>query len=337
LHCSHCSSSSALDSEQYDEAPFRRLVASFRSDDHPAVVAMTGGEALLRPRLVHDLAIDARHVGARSYLLSGMFFAKAGGAIPPSLLRAIEVVDHLAASIDAFHEVEVARSAVLDTLARRMDAGQACSLQVTATAPDDPYVADLAREVGQRFDGRLPILVSTLGPKGRAEEGGLRIRPRRTTLAALDQRDWVKHVNPCAMARWPMVGYDGTVLACCQQDLLDGPPPAHLVLGHARTDDWSVLRARSAERAALVAIRTYGPSALARTLTPGTASGGMCDSCAGLAEVADDPRIVEAVTSPLGQAVRLTVDSAFEREGADAFLHRHVPQEFAPLAAGAMR
>jgi pyruvate-formate lyase-activating enzyme len=336
LHCSHCSSSSELASEQYDEAPFRRLVASFRPDDRPAIVAFTGGEALLRPRLVHDLAVDARRVGTRSYLLSGMFFAKTGGALPPALMRAIESVDHLAASIDSFHELEVSRTAVLDTLARRMDAGQDCSLQVTASVPDDPYVTDLAEEVGRRFSGRLPMLVTRLVATGRADRDRLVIRPTRRRSQPVQMSEWVDHVDPCSMAKWPMVGYDGTVLACCQQDLLDRPAPAHLILGHAAEDDWTTLRSRSEGRALLTAIRTYGPSVMARTLAPERPCSGMCESCAELAGAADDPRVLEAVGTPLGRAVTVMVDQSLTDGGADGLLVRFAAREFAHLATSAV-
>ena len=75
LHCAHCSTRSTPHAEQHPAEPFLRLVATFRPDLRPEVVSLTGGEPLLRPRLVGELAARQRRRALRTMLLSGMFFA----------------------------------------------------------------------------------------------------------------------------------------------------------------------------------------------------------------------------------------------------------------------
>src|SRR5690242_1506129 len=104
LSCAHCITDSSLASEQYSDEPFRRVVDSFTAEYHPRVLYMSGGEALLRAGLVHDLAVAARVVGTRSGVLSGMYFAREGQRMSPAVRRAIGSLDHFAASLDEFHE-----------------------------------------------------------------------------------------------------------------------------------------------------------------------------------------------------------------------------------------
>ena len=75
LSCAHCSTNSTMQSEQYPENIFTKFVNTFTEEHHPEIISMSGGEALLRPRLVQRLADISRGVGTRSSVLSGLFFA----------------------------------------------------------------------------------------------------------------------------------------------------------------------------------------------------------------------------------------------------------------------
>src|SRR3954465_8971444 len=75
LHCAHCSTGSTMRSEQHDGGRFLALVDSFSADDHPAAVLMTGGEPLLRPRLVAAIAERCRALGVATEVTTGGWFA----------------------------------------------------------------------------------------------------------------------------------------------------------------------------------------------------------------------------------------------------------------------
>ncbi|MGW4799092.1 radical SAM protein, partial [Nonomuraea sp. NPDC004297] len=168
LSCAHCSTESAMDSAEHAERPFRRLVATFTEAEHPRFVAMSGGEALLRPGLVRDLAESARLAGTKSYLLSGLYFAREGRAVPAALRAAIAAVDHFAVSLDRFHEREVDRRTAFRVLREVRSWGPRVSVQITGDGDDDPYVAELVREVRREFADQVPMLVTPLRPVGRA-------------------------------------------------------------------------------------------------------------------------------------------------------------------------
>ncbi|MFS0692890.1 radical SAM protein [Streptomyces nitrosporeus] len=327
LTCAHCSTGSDMTARQEPEAAsLVRFVRSFTGTDRPDVVMLTGGEPLLLPGLVRELSAAARAAGSRTALLSGMFFARSRH-IPAPLLRAIGEVDHFSASLDLHHEREVPRSDVFRAVHRIRELGVAVSFHLTGTGADDPYLAEVTRAVEEEFGGRVPSLVNEVRAFGRAASWAA---PARTGPAG-------DAVSPCAMAAWPVVAFDGTVLACCNQDTVDRrPAPAHLRLGHIATDDWAAVRRRAVESPVLRMIRTVGPAHLAaRSGVP--AAGGYCEGCRSLggdARVAADARSVAA--GPAGALLDLAAARQGAAEGAVGVVRRHGCAAYAPLvAAGA--
>lgn len=319
LSCAHCSTESTMDGAEHAERPFRRLVASFTDEDHPVFIAMSGGEALLRPRLVRDLAESARRAGTRSYLLSGLFFARDGHAIPRAVRAAISAVDHFAVSVDRHHEREVGRRDVFRVLHEVRSGGTQVSLQLTGDGDDDPYLAELVREVRREFADDVPMFVVPVRPVGRART----LRRPAPVVPAPDEMGPVP--APCEMAAWPLVTYDGTVFACCNQELVEATRPPHLVLGHADDDSWPVLRERHLSRPLLRAVRTIGPrytqSRFGSESRPET---GYCGSCVALQRdglLAE--RVAAYLDSPRGHVLEQGVRALVERGDPYGFAHRH--------------
>ena len=275
LHCAHCSTSSTVTSEQAEASIFSRFVDTFTPTDRPDFLLLTGGEPLLRPDLVTRLATSAGAVGCRSYLLTGGFFAR-HGRVGAALDSALHSVDHVAFSLDVFHEAEVPRSAVFRAAHRIRSAGTSVSFQVVGTGDDDPYLAEVTGAIRAEFADQVPVLVGRIEPAGRAREW----MTDRFDQAAGSATEPVV-AQPCTAAAWPVVGFDGTVTACANQSVLDHAPlPAHLVLGHAAHDDWPTIRERCQRTPLLEAVRTVGPRhLLARRLEGVDAPFGYCQSC----------------------------------------------------------
>ncbi|MFZ4688160.1 MAG: radical SAM protein [Polymorphobacter sp.] len=323
LACAHCSTNSTTHSEQQPEALFRRFVDSFTAADHPQVLALSGGEAMLRPRLVRALAERTRAVGGRVTALSGAFFARRS-RIPADIAAAIAALDHFSVSIDAFHEREVPREAVFALLADRLAAGQQVSLHTVADGADDPYVADLVAAVTARFGNRVPVMVSPLRFFGRARDW---LVPDTTTTATPADPE------PCAMAAWPVIGFDGTIVACGNDDALD-TLPAHLRLGHAATDDWPAIRQRTQASAMLRAIRTFGPLHLAAQA--GAHCDGYCATCMKLGDTPAAAPLAEAMWQrPSAAALEAQVALLQQAGGAIGFARRHGVPRYAELVGAA--
>src|SRR3954464_1969621 len=141
LSCAHCATNSTFTSEEAPAELFLHFVDSFTVDDHPEVLAISGGEAFLRPALLATLAERAALVGCRTAALSGMFWAKAR-RIPPPIKRAIDVLDHFSCSLDIFHEREVRREDVYRVLHVLLSEGKDVSIHVTGLDADDPYIVE---------------------------------------------------------------------------------------------------------------------------------------------------------------------------------------------------
>ncbi|MFD7750165.1 radical SAM protein [Streptomyces sp. NPDC059698] len=329
LSCAHCSTGSGpLTRQEPDPARLERFVASFTEEDRPDVVMLTGGEPLLLPAAVERLSTLARDAGSRTALLSGMFFARGGlrgrkAAIAPAILRAIRSVDHFSASLDVHHEREVSRAEVFRALHLVREEGVAVSLHLTGTGGSDPYLAGLTRAVREEFGGAVPCLVNEVRPFGRAASWARAARTGPDPAEA----------SPCSMAAWPVVAFDGRVLACCNQDTVDRRPvPAHLDLGHIAEDDWGTVRRRALESPMLRMLRTVGPAHLAARYGSGPRPGSYCDGCRALGGDGAAAAGARAVASgAAGALLDLTAALRGSREGARGVVRRHGCAEYAPL------
>ncbi|ETK37751.1 radical SAM protein [Microbispora sp. ATCC PTA-5024] len=330
LACAHCSTESSPESEQGEAASFLSLVGSFALEDRPEVILMSGGEPLLRPRLVRELATRAKEAGTRAYLLSGMFFARGRGTIPRAIENVLPSLDHFAASLDVFHERQVGRDAVFRAVHRIREIVPAVSFQITGEGDDDPYLEDVVEDVRREFDDRIPVLVTRLRRTGRAR----RIWPVRTAGPHLPAA--APLADPCALATWPLVGHDGTVYACSRESLVLTSRPSHLVLGHASRDTWSEVRRRALSRAVLTGVRTMGPVEVRRRFGAGEpAPGGRRDPCVTCAGLADDHRLAARAEdyfhSPNGTIVAALAGGAAARRDPYAFPRRWGSPRYAEL------
>lgn len=301
---------------------FVRFVDTFTAEDHPEVLAISGGEAFLRPALLQDLAERAALVGTRTGALSGMFWASER-RIPPPIKRAIDALDHFSCSLDVFHEREVRREDVYRALDTLLSEGKDVSLHLVGLDEDDPYLAERTEEVRERFEDRVPMLVNGVNPRGRAADW-------LESDAAVPSDE----ANPCALASWPLVAYDGTVVACANDDVVEGPAPAHLRLGHADIDDWQTIRERSRTSNILRAIRTFGPEHLvARHGSAKIVCNGYCQTCR---QFSDDPgfvaRVEDYMDTPGGAFIEEQVIALERHSGPTGFLRRFGMPRYADLA-----
>jgi hypothetical protein len=319
LRCAHCSSASTMHGSDRDHGSLRRFIGSFTPDDRPDVLMITGGEPLLLPDLVAELAASARAAGTRSAVLTGAFFAR-DRRMPDRILRAARAVDHFSVSIDVHHEREVPRADVFRLLRTVLRAGTPVSLHLVGTGPVDPYLAGLTADVRSTFGDAVPMLVNTVRAVGRAAAWAAATRPADTTGAVL----------PCAMAAWPVVAPDGTVVACCNQDTVDRRPvPAHLRLGHVDTDDWPTVRGRALSSPVLRAVRITGPTYL---LARAGAGLGYCQGCRRLGDHREAMATAAVIGSgALGELLDRQTAQTQVDAGPVAFLRRHACAPYADL------
>lgn len=365
MSCAHCSSSATSGGTDPEAAGLRRFVESFATSPagpavapttgpaapaggfppRPEVLLMTGGEPMLRPDLVAELARTARWAGTRSAVLTGGFFARAG-RLPERIRAALLAVDHVSVSIDAFHEREVARESAFRLLRRLLDLGMPVSVHTAGTGPDDPYLAGLVAATAQTFADQVPMLVNTIRPIGRA---GAWAGPAGRVVADVPRTRrpnacaGAAPLLPCSMAAWPVVAGDGTVVACCNQEVVERRPvPDHLRLGHVAVDDWATVRERALASPVLRMLRTTGPRYLwdgpAEARSPARRAGpdapGYCDSCRRLGARPSALATAERIgAGPAGELLDRRAALVQVDAGPVEYLRRHACARYAHLVA----
>ncbi|WP_433431126.1 radical SAM/SPASM domain-containing protein [Nonomuraea sp. CA-141351] len=303
LTCAHCSTSSLLSSEEHPAEWFSGFVETIEPEDRPELIMLTGGEPMLRPRLVSSIASAARSLGTRTMVLTGGFFAP---RVPPAL----DDVAHVSVSLDVFHQREVPRENVFRLVHVLAERGVAVSFHVVGSGPDDPYLTEVIETIRREFRDGVPILVGRVRAAGRAR-----------AWATADERVSSDRPRPCTMAAWPTVSADGTIAACCNQDVLDHRPiPGHLRLGHVSSDSWRSIRTRCRTSPLLRAIRTGGPQ-----WASGRSDGGYCGTCRLLGTEQEAP------ASPAIAYLEQQVIHAQLSAGPAGFMRRYGEARFADL------
>jgi pyruvate-formate lyase-activating enzyme len=330
LSCAHCSTNSMLGSEEIDAEDIVHFVATLTPETRPELVYLTGGEALLRPHLVMKIADMCHAIGTRVVLLSGMFFARQD-KIPPLIERAIGHVDHFSASLDIFHEQQVSRAAVLRILLTLVERGQDVSLQVAGLSQDDPYLHEMNDTIRKYFAERVPALFTYVAPLGRGKQLVTlqRHRPRKSMQRGVLSPSLQISPTPCSVASWPVVTFNGTIVGCCNQSIVDGSTSVHLQFGHITTDDWPTVRQNYLTSLLMRAIRIFGPEYTNTHYGSGkVACDGYCETCFRLSE---DPKILESLQSGLEHPGISFLEEQLAHSPLDYFIQRHAVPAYAEL------
>jgi hypothetical protein len=197
-------------------------------------------------------------------------------------------------------------------------------VHLVGTGAADPYLAERTDEVRQRFGGRVPMLVNSLNSVGRAREW--------LDASAVDLPPSTD-ADPCTLAAWPLVAFDGTVVACGNDDVVDGPAPPHLRLGHAAQDGWPEIRRRALASSMLRAIRTFGPEYLVDRAGSGViACDGYCATCRLMsADVLLEARVEELMARPSAAVMEQQVVALQQGAGPETFARRYAMRAYADL------
>ena len=283
-------------------------------------MCLTGGEPLIRPDLIADLAEEAHNSTTAVCCITGMFFAKSNN-ISHSIWNAIKKIDHLTVSIDIYHEMQIERKVIFKVLHQIIDEGVDISIQTTGTGKDDPYLLNLIDEIKNEFNEKVPIDVSLIREIGRGKSLNLSHTKEKEISNFKNYT-----IEPCSLAAWPVVAFDGNIVGCCNQIVVrPGPRPSHLVLGNIKETDWDALQNRVINNSVLRALRTYGPYQL---LQDNKKCEGYCESCYKLGTLESQREIESLMSKPSSKFVEKYIQSVFESM---SFLDSYGIPEFSNL------
>ena len=271
MSCAHCSVESGP--KVGGEPADAELLESVRAAHKGGVrsLLLTGGEPMLREKLVMQMLAEAQRLGMRTAISSNGFWGKTPERARQTVARFQDAgLTVLAISYDRYHaEYQGAQPAV--NIARAAgELGQIVNIGITRTL-DEQDLDEIVAPFAQTPNARLRFY--DVQPIGRARDF------EKTTLRG----ETAGFCNACSA---PALTDDGRLTACNGPSYFatTGSP---LVPGDTRDEPLQTLMKRHRDDVILEAIRTHGPQWLADQLEtlPGFEGwqraeyGGMCDLC----------------------------------------------------------
>lgn len=319
LSCEHCSTNSNPFSNEFpDPSYLERFVDSFEETKPPQILCLTGGEPLILPELVNKLANKAHSVGTKVMSMTGLYFANSK-KMTSSLLNAIQNLDHLSISVDYFHEKQLGRLSIFETIHKIREAGTDMSISIVGMNENDPYLGDLVNSIRDEFNSEIPMLVSFISSTGRAKQ-------LETAHKEDNNIQGIAYNGGCRYITWPVISFDGSIVACCNQKVVDGPHPSHLTLGHVSNTNWKQVSEKVINNSIIKAIRIVGPKEFLKYVGKEDPCNGYCDSCMSINKTTDVKSIHSWVNKPSMKLIE-----TFLEENVDLFLFDKVISPFSNL------
>jgi organic radical activating enzyme len=245
------------DQQQYPEVKDEDLIKLFSSIEHseykPQFIFFTGGEPLLRPKLLVRLSKEAKKWNGKNVLITGGFFSSKK-FISKNILNAIKSMDLIIFSWDSFHEEYISFSEFRNSLAMINSMGITTAIQFTYTSMEKDN--EQLSIINDEFPN-IEIFFNRIQPVGRALDSDLgNFSSRNSFFTSSD--------TPCISASWPVISYQGNIIACCNQNLVDSASsiPTHLFLGQVESTSWDDIVNSRVNNPILNVIETLGPEAL---------------------------------------------------------------------------
>ena len=255
LKCRHC----AVDAPAgmlaaADPAHLRRWIAGAGETDSVEWLSVSGGEPFAAVDELSVLLEAAAEHGLSTQVATSGFWAGSDRAARDTLLN-IPAISFLMVSTDEFHEAFVP----LPTVVRAIEAGLALTghvgVQITVGPGHDAFMKRLHDRMGTELVRRVDIIEAPLRWSGRA---------RSTGVAHAPARDSRLPEGYCLMLGAPVVREDGTLVACCHSDVVQGRERTALFLGDLKERTLAEFMARVDADVYLQTLRVYGPQAIAR-------------------------------------------------------------------------
>jgi MoaA/NifB/PqqE/SkfB family radical SAM enzyme len=291
MTCAHCSVESAprVEGREPSEAELMQLLRD-AADAGVCVVQFTGGEPMLRPKLLLKLVREAKRLGLSSAMATNGYWGRKPN-LARSYLRELVAnrMEFLTISYDRYHADFMGPEPILNIAEAAKEIGFNINVNVTRVA-DDP-------ELGRYTElfGNLPYVrmrFYDVQPLGRA----------RDLTSAL--RSEVEGF--CSAVAQAAISEDGRVLACNGPAYFQ-PDSSPLVLGKLSQASLHDLLKKHWEDPVLATIRSFGPARLREELRsmPGFDGflrdeySGQCDLCL---HITSSPQSVDALREKLGQS-----------------------------------
>jgi hypothetical protein len=291
MACSHCSveSSPGVNDPQPPDKSLRALVRQAAAAGI-RTIQFTGGEPLLRPRLLEELIALATGLGMLTSLSTNGFWGKSANAARKQLGRLQRAgLKRLTVSYDRFHAEFQGPEPALNIVAASGELAMPITINITRMAGEDGL-----EQIVAPFRDQPHVVMRFYD-----------VQPVGAAARTLADQQWRAQVSGfCNACEQATVTDDGRIMACNGPSYFTAPDnPLHV--GRLSEHNLGELLRAHREDPVLDTLRTFGPERLRRELAdlPGFeafpfrgAYRGMCDLCL---QITSDPRAADALRQHL--------------------------------------
>ncbi len=338
LTCAHCSvHSGPTRGEKLDRDVIVRALREIGAHGKIRKLSISGGEPFAAREVLQAILQVAAEHHIDALVTTSAYWA-VGRQRACHFLAEFPGLTHLLVSADEYHEPFVPLAYVKNALLAALRCNIVPELAIRVwDVQADPFLERLTAALGVDLLEQVGIDLERIQPVGRGADLPLPPMAQRPMVSALP-------AGACDVAHQPIVDTDGTVLACCNQDLARKNPP--LRLGNLASDSFVTITQAAEQNPLLHALRLWGPRRLADMVREhgmggklkGTyPQGDICALCDDLLSQPDLVAVLQrALDTPevraeiaLGRLLRFGETAPLEREAAT---HLDSWEEAAPRA-----
>ena len=288
--CRHCSVRAGWNgTSAADPVNIERWIRSIGEVASVEVIGITGGEPFIEEQALCAALSRAQQTGVLTVVYTSAYWAESESAARNVLAR-LPHIDLLEISTDVFHEEFVPLSNVAFAAAAALEAGTGVWLQINKFQSQE-FSARLRKAVGQAIIDAVDLSYAPLLKVGRAAD---------LKLGGPDRYTKELPVSRCDMLTSPLVRPDGSVLACCSEEVYSEPKASSLHLGSLNQKRFADIIRLACDNPLFLAFRTFGPAYVAE-IARGLGwscgvyrEGNICDLCRHLLA---DPDLVFKLTA----------------------------------------
>ncbi len=217
ISCSHCSMNAGTEGACIqDFSLLGNLLTGVAGIDSLKMVAISGGEPFSEKRGL-TLAVDMLyHAGKKIVLYSNGFWAKNS---PPTWIKSIlSKTSAVFLSTDQYHQEWVTEATLIKACQAVLESGSRPVVQILDFLPVVEQAKNtLQKTFGQDWESSIDMNLIPFISYGRASQ-----------IKNLDSSTEQGSTGFCYAINSPTLRYDGTIFACCQEQVITGEGPSCL-------------------------------------------------------------------------------------------------------------
>ncbi len=298
LNCAHCIVSSSP--QRKEEIPTEKVVkwiSEIGETDSIKLIFITGGEPFVNINKLEKISKSANEYGLFLHIVTNAFWAKSYNQAK-KILNKLQGITNLAISTDTYHVKYIPFEFIKNASLAALDNGIEVGISICITK-NDTFQNTLEKEFGKELLDKLLIVTQKVHATGRARD-----------LSMMEKKVFVDKypLKSCSNLATPFILYDGTVMACCGDVILNPDMYTPLKLGKMSQTSLKEILDKADQSFLIHALRMWGPAELYKRiknknliscLKKSYPMDNMCELCCNLLTQPDIVNhLIEEINSP---------------------------------------